>query len=288
MSAEVTAITREALARADEVRALLLLASPTLEAIDDLIAGDATASTLRAGIDTGSRAHDTLRMCAFVAKVAPGAAAKLRAIVDAPDAQAQREALLAKMAAEWQALLGRQIIHPDEIAHMAANPDWLESYLKMGLGALEANTGSGHDEQLITDVLDHDKGYPRALNFASEFTPRSSRTVGSVLLGYLQGFANTDVFTGEQNAAVISEQIRAGYAAASTAKQNELWGKIFAKICMEIDADLYDLDAFIPWITARGAEVVAAFDGTLSAGDVNAVVGSAGRLRAALEAGGFM
>lgn len=278
-------ITDEIQRRLEETQRALrgLMLAPDVHNIDTLIAQDQVATALGKR-KLSADAQTNLRVLVFTEAIADSAAAELAALK--PEA---RLAALQKMAESWQAALGRQIVLPDDYARFAERPEWLAKHLKNGMEGLryQAQQGGADPDHLIGKVLDHDKGYPRAVNFISEYEAPAAASPATVLGAFLNGFSNTDVFTGKPSQESYADQVRRGYAAASVDVQNGLWAKLFGKLCMDLDQTKFDADLFPAWITALEADVLAALDGIFTAEQVRAVLRDADRLKAICAAAGM-
>ncbi|HYW05701.1 MAG TPA: hypothetical protein VE913_02025 [Longimicrobium sp.] len=213
----------------------------------------------------------TLRMFVYLFYVAD----ELQALLESEPLLDRRRKLLTEFSTVVRGLFsGRQVVDPSFFDYCLRDPAALTLMLKEGLGPIHTKWGTLDAQsrrKLIRDVLNTDKGYPKAARGVDDWSPANQVDLTRLVTTWLDSFANTSVFTGMSapNTITIGQQISAGYA--GTADRNLMWFTLFYKIgeALEIANDKAALRAAVQ---GGAAELVAAFNGVLAAADVQIVL----------------
>lgn len=217
----------------------------------------------------GSNAVTNFDALVFLHANAQAAANALRAI---DDPEARRLAAL-DWQKRWQTLLGRQIIGEQDVQGMVDAPENLVEFFRNGLDRLLDLYRSGEDTaHMLGEVLDHDKGYPRMINFLWDYVPPSRVRIGPMVSEFFNRFSNTRLFAGaplELRNKSRGEQTKAYWSKASKAEKAGFWADLCGQILNAMNGRVpYEKKAFCDFIRPRVNELVAALNGYIPAAEI--------------------
>ena len=155
-------------------------------------------------------------------------------IEQTPADEAARKKSLLALAEEMHETFSREII-PQIQAGM--NSSAISNFLKTGFETLMfmlPQVGGKELDEFVDAVFVSDKGYPRSVNFAQTYTPFGKRTLESVVTDFLEGFVNTNIFTGKQDEKTHREQLTQGWAGKDKKVKHEVWGRIVGHIAQKM------------------------------------------------------
>jgi hypothetical protein len=149
------------------------------------------------------------------------------------DEPGRKKALLA-LADEMKETFTRQILHETQAS---MNSAIITNLLKTGFESLMfmlPQVGGQELDEFVNEVFVHDKGYPRSINFVQSYMPFSKRTLESVVTEFLEGFVNTNIFTGAQDEKTRREQLTQGWTGKDKKAKYEAWGRIVGHIAQKL------------------------------------------------------
>ena len=211
-----------------------------------------------------------------------------RALVNGAGTVEARIERLTQLNEQWGGFFNRQVIHPDDIRRFAERTDWLYDYLTSGLQSLAYGwqTHPRTDRpRFVEDVLRHDKGYPRTINFINQFVPTRPDMLYSIVNEFLSGFSNTDLYTQRRSSLPLREQIRKKFSEVGGTP--EFWEPILGRIGRELPELGYDADAVAEYIRQNAGQLRNALAGLVPPDAVTRLI-SPGNLEDACRKAGML
>lgn len=225
---------------------------------EDPIARRALASV----VQRGQNAVTTWALVVLLHREARGLEARVR------DSAAPVETLEQQIAI-WRNLFGREIIRDVEMKDFAARPDWLYQRLIMGLEGIRAGWTRyvGDRRRFAEHILDHDKGYQRALNYFATFIMSGVGAISRVVDGWVNGFNNTDAYTHMPSTTSHKEQFltKLNSTALTLISFGDLFRPILAAIAQKVPNLGWETAKVTAFVRRHMQELCTALDGLVAA-----------------------
>lgn len=207
-------------------------------------------------------AEARFEMIRYLHTIAP----EMRRRMEAAKTESAQEGVLDELVKDCGRRFPNIEIVPPHLRAQLRNGAYLETFLRSGydqvLARWDQMRTNDDRAELVTELLAHDKGYPRLVNMANNFIPFAMRTVDNVLLSYLHGFTNINIFTGKPDDRTPAEQIQAAAKLGlSSSDRFAIWQRIFGELARRFR--LTTSQAFLAFMERNGTALANALNGVL-------------------------
>ncbi len=174
--------------------------------------------------------------------------------------------------ATWRSLFGREIITDGEMDQLAARPDWLYQRLIMGFEGIRSGwTRHANDRRrFVEHILDHDEGYPRALNYFATFIMSGVGAIRQVVDNWLNGFSNTDAYTCVPSTTSHRQQFltKLDSTALTLLSFGDVFRPVLSAIAQKVPNLGWEKDKVVAFVREHLQELCSALDGLVDPGVV--------------------
>lgn len=223
----------------------------------------------------GENAQANLQVLTFLYANAQAAADALSSIRDL----GEREAFAKKWRERLETQLGRQIIGDQDFARAIRNPQMLVQYFEQGWLQFRQIYGyTDNPRDFLDEVLDHEKGYPRMLNFILQYIPPSRIDLDNGIMAWLNGLSNTSAFTSMPQSKYETRalEIDALWATAGKSERKGFWKGLCGAIANLLRRKGYDYEkeVFTTYVRGHVNGLISALQGLIPTAEILAFVNS--------------
>lgn len=141
---------------------------------------------------------------------------------------------------------------------LASNRQRLVDHCTQGWNVVKTKWTTLSDPEkrhFISEVFEHDKGYPQSVQSAVNYVRPVENTLEAVLLKILYSSGNTNPYTsGPSATAELGDRIKAGWATAKDDEKDLMWFTLLTRIGNELNT--HDRDQILSKLTQNRRDVV--------------------------------